>query len=153
MVVKTGTSNFSLVLETSAAEPEVAHQHFLTKLAFETDPADVMLDIQRGRTDFVVIDVRSEEDYVACRIPGAVNIPYRRITAETTINLPKHKVLVVYCWGTSCNASTKAAVRLSELGFKVKELIGGLEGWRKNNAPVEGTAGSKAPAWDISVPS
>lgn len=147
MTIKTGASHFSLVLETPAAEPEVAHRYFLSKLTVETDPADVMLDLQRGRTDFVLMDVRSPEDYAACRIPGAVNLPYRRISAETTVDLLRDKVIVVYCWGISCNASTKAALRLSELGFKVKELIGGIEAWRKEGAPIEGTLGADAPMW------
>jgi rhodanese-related sulfurtransferase len=147
MSTKTATSNFSLVLETPAAEPEVANQYFLSKLAFETDPADVRLDLQRGRNDFVVLDVRSPKDHAECRIAGALNIPYRRISPETTADLPMDKVIVVYCWGLSCNASTKAAFRLSELGFKVKELIGGIEAWRKEGEPVEGTLGQDAPTW------
>ena len=34
---------------------------------------------------------------------------------------PKDRLLVVYCWGPGCNGATKAAVKLSALGFSVKE--------------------------------
>jgi len=36
---------------------------------------------------------------------------------------------VVYCAGPHCNGSTKAAIRLSQLGRAVKEMIGGVAGW------------------------
>ena len=50
----------------------------------------------------------------------------------------KDTVLVVYCWGPGCNGATKAAVKLSALGFPVKEMIGGIEYWEdKERYPVE----------------
>ena len=52
--------------------------------------------------------------------------------------LPKDKVMVTYCWGPGCNSSTKGALRLAALGFRVKELIGGLEYWIKGGGRVEG---------------
>ena len=133
-----GVSHFSLVLETPPAEPDIAHQHFVSKLAFETDPSDVMLDLERGQTGFIIVDVRSAKDYEECHVAGAISLPYRRINAETTADLQKDKAIVVYCWGPACNGSTKGAARLSALGFKVKEMIGGIEYWRKEGGAVEG---------------
>jgi len=138
-------THFSLVLETPAAEPEQAHKHFLSKLAVETDPSDVMLDMQRGQGGFVIVDVRSADAYSQCHVAGAINLPYRRINEETAAQLPKDKVIVLYCWGPGCNAATKGALRLSALGFKVKEMIGGLEYWRKEGGPCEGTLAADAP--------
>jgi rhodanese-related sulfurtransferase len=139
------TSHFSLVLETPAAQPEEAHCHFLAKLAVETDPADVRLDLQRGQKSFVLLDARSVQDFEECHIPGAISLPARSITAESTAHLPKEQVIVTYCWGVGCNSSTKAAERLSALGFKVKEMIGGIEYWRREGGEVEGTLGEQAP--------
>lgn len=138
---------FSMVLETPAASPEVAHRHFAAKLSVETDPSDVHADLQKGHTGFIVLDARSAEAYEACHIPGAVSLPYRRISAETTADWPQDRVIVVYCWGPACNAAAKAAMRLSALGFRVKEMIGGLEYWRKEGYPVEGTLGADAPLY------
>lgn len=140
-------SQFSLVLETPAAAPEDAARHFLARLSVETDPADVRLDLQRGQTSFTVIDARSADDYAACHIPGALSMPYRQINAETTASLARDKLCVVYCWGPACNAATKACLRLSRLGFQVKEMIGGLEYWRHEGGDVEGTLGTDAPLY------
>lgn len=131
-------SQFSLVLEVPAADPEVAHRHFASKLSVETDPSDVMLDLQRGQTGFVIVDVRSADDFEECHVEGAINFPYRQINAEIITRLPKDKLIVVYCWGPGCNASTKAALRLSQLGYRVKEMIGGLEYWKREGGNLTG---------------
>ncbi|QBD76284.1 rhodanese-like domain-containing protein [Ktedonosporobacter rubrisoli] len=139
------TSHFSLVLETPPASPQEAQRHFLDKLSVETDAADVLLDLQRGQNSILLIDARSTQDFEECHIPGAISLPYRKITAESTIQLAKELPLVIYCWSPGCNAATKAAARLSALGFRVKEMLGGLEYWRREGGPVEGTLGEQAP--------
>jgi rhodanese-related sulfurtransferase len=48
----------------------------------------------------------------------------------------------VYCDGIGCNASTKGAAKLTSLGFKVKELIGGLDWWKRDGYPVENGSGN-----------
>lgn len=143
---KSGTSQFSLVLETPAADPEVLKRHLLEKLSFETDIADVILDLQRGQDGFLVVDVREQAAFDLCHVKGALSFPnYRKVTSETTQDLPKDKVLVVYCWGHSCNSSTKAALRFAALGFQVKEMQGGIEYWRREGGPVEGAATEDVP--------
>ncbi|HEU5374810.1 MAG TPA: rhodanese-like domain-containing protein [Ktedonobacteraceae bacterium] len=139
------TSHFSLVLETPPVRPEEAQRHFRARLAVETDASDVMLDLQRGQHGFVLIDARAAQDFEECHIPGAVNLPYRKITAESTAQFSKELPLVTYCWSPACNAATKAAARLSALGFQVKEMLGGIEYWRREGGPVEGTLGEQAP--------
>ena len=128
----------SRVLETPAADPRTARSHHLNRLGLETDPDDVHTDMQNGVRDFVVVDTRKRESYEDSHVPGAISLHHRTINAETTRNLSKDKLLVVYCWGPGCNASTKAAVKLSELGFRVKEMIGGIEYWWKDGFPLEG---------------
>jgi len=137
----------SFVLDPAPASPEEARRHFAAKLAFETDPADLALDLERRTANLVVVDSRSPQAYEACHIPGAINLPTRTITAESTAQLPRDAVLVVYCWSPGCNGSTRAALRLASLGFRVKELIGGLEYWRLEERPVEGTLGASAPMY------
>jgi len=139
------TPRFSAVLETPAAPAEVAQRHFAGRLAFETDVSDLMADLGKGNPDLLVIDTRSPQSFELCHIPGALNLP--RINAASTAGLPRDKVYVVYCWGPGCNGSTKGALRLAQLGFKVKELYGGLEYWRKEGGALEGQLGSRAPLY------
>lgn len=131
----------SNVLEVPAAPPSVAAEHFARRLAYETDCSDVGADIAGGVSGFVVVDCRSPQLYEAGHVPGAVNLPHRRITAETVAGLPPDALLVTYCNGPHCNASTRGALRLADLGRSVKEMPGGMDGWVREGLPVEVGAG------------
>ncbi len=131
----------SRVLEIDAEDPSSAVQHFRTKLAFETDPLDVYTDLQNGETNFIVIDTRTPDAYARGHVPGSINLWHRKISAETTSSLPKDKLLVTYCAGVYCNASTKAAAKLAALGFRVKEMLDGIEGWKREGYPLENANG------------
>lgn len=133
------------VLSTPAASPDVAARHFLAKLSVETDVSDVWNDIQNGVTSFVLLDARSEKAYGECHIPGALSLPHPHISPETTAALDPEKVIVVYCWSPACNGATKASAKLAALGFRVKEMLGGMEYWRREGNPVEGTLSEAAP--------
>jgi rhodanese-related sulfurtransferase len=128
----------SCVLGTPAVPGAAAQAFFASKLSYETDPADVYTDMQHGVADFVLLDVRSPEAYAKSHAVGALNLPHSHISAETTARFAKDTLLVVYCWGPGCNGATKAALKLSALGFAVKEMIGGIEYWEhKERYPVE----------------
>lgn len=128
----------SHVLCSPAAPPEEAHAFFQRKLHYETDPSDVYRDMQNGVDTFIVLDVRSPEAYIKSHVPGALHLPHTEMNAATTTSLPHNKLLVVYCWGPGCNGATKAAMKLSALGFMVKEMIGGIEYWEERERyPVE----------------
>lgn len=131
------TRTASRVLDTKAADSATAHSHFASKLAFETDPSDVYTDLENGETGIIIIDARTPEAYAKGHVPSSINLPYRRIEASTTASLPRDKVLVTYCEAVFCNASTKAAAKLTALGFKVKEMLDGLDGWKREGYPVE----------------
>jgi rhodanese-related sulfurtransferase len=130
------SSPSSRVAEQDFAAPAEAEAHFRAKLAFETDPSDVQSDLAGGAADFVLVDARSAEAYARGHVPGAINIPYRQMTRESLSRFAAGTCFVVYCDGIQCNASTKGALRLSSFGFRVKEMIGGLDGWVRDGFPV-----------------
>lgn len=109
---------------------------FYNKLCYECDPSDVYNDQVEGVESFVVVDARSADSYRREHIPGAISLPHKRMNGETTEDLPKDKLLVVYCDGIGCNASTKGAAKLVSLGFRVKELMGGIDWWRRDGYPT-----------------
>ena len=45
-----------------------------------------------------LIDVMPEQEYREEHLPGAINIPVKKLDAETTVDLDKRKAIVVYCW-------------------------------------------------------
>jgi rhodanese-related sulfurtransferase len=129
--------NASAVLEYGVPEPGETAAAMADKLRFHTDSWDLSVDLKAGRTDIVVIDARSRGAYAAGHIPGALSLPHREIDEASAARLDRAKVYVVYCDGIGCNGSTKGAYQLARLGFRVKELLGGLDWWRRDGHRVE----------------
>lgn len=113
--------------------------YFSARLAHETDPSDVYA-AQRAGEDVVLVDVRSAEAWAQGRIVGAVHVPYRDIPrriAEFDQSVP----VVVYCWSPGCNAGVKGALAFAQLGYEVREMIGGYEYWVREGQPTENDGG------------
>ena len=120
---------------------------YQSKLEYEIDSWDLYQAIENNR-DVVVIDARSAEAFAVEHIPGAINVPHREMSAHSTDHLDKSKHYVTYCDGIGCNASTKGALNMARLGFQVKELLGGLDWWKRDGYATQGSSGSagKAPS-------
>lgn len=140
----------SLVRETPAALAADALAHFSRRLAFETDCSDVFHSQQAGAVDYVLVDVRSNAAFAAARVPGAINIPSRQITAERMAEFPRDTLFVVYCAGPHCNGVHRAAIRLAGLGYAVKEMLGGVTGWLDEGLALVGGEAQKASGAAIS---
>ena len=110
---------------------------YQSKLAFEMDSWDVYEALGNGEP-IVVVDGRSAEAYANEHIPGSVNLPHRELSSANTASLDKSKIHVCYCDGIGCNASTKTALKLLTLGFEVRELIGGMDWWKRDGYATEG---------------
>lgn len=129
------------VTEVPAAEPEAAAAHFERLLAFETDCWDVHAAIEAGEVPFTILDVRAPEAFAAGHVPGAINLPHRRIVERNLVPFAPDTLFVVYCDGPHCNGADRGAARLARLGRKVKKMIGGVQGWKDEGFQlVEGRA-------------
>jgi rhodanese-related sulfurtransferase len=120
-------------------------KHYEDKLTFEIDSWDLKAALELGE-NVVVIDARSPEAYGKEHIPGAINIPHRQMTRETTERLSRDALIVSYCDGIGCNGSTKGALNLTKLGFRVKELIGGMDWWKRDGHTTESSLASSPAA-------
>jgi rhodanese-related sulfurtransferase len=110
-------------------------QHYADKLAYETDAWDLQEALRAGE-HIIVIDARAPQAFEDEHIPGAINLPHRSMSVETAGHLEQAALVVTYCDGIGCNASTKAALNMTRLGFRVKELIGGLDWWKRDGHPT-----------------
>ena len=129
----------SSVAQTPPAAPAEALAHFARRLSLETDCADVheaMAQAGGAPPDFVLLDVRGPAAYARSHVPGALNLPHRRITAERMADWPEGTLFVVYCAGPHCNGADRAALRLARLGRRVKTMPGGMAGWVAEGFPV-----------------
>lgn len=113
-----------------------------SKLAYEMVSWDFSEALKSGQ-GLMVLDGRSREAYAEEHIPGAVNLPHREVSSDATGNLDKALAYECYCDGVGCNASTKTALKMLSLGFSVKELIGGLDWWKKDGYATMGRQGQQ----------
>jgi len=127
------------------ADPADSAAYLTAKLAYYIDAWDLAESCQRDSAECIILDVRSADHYRLGHIPGAINFPHREMNALTLASLSKQAHYVTYCDGIGCNGSTKGAYNLAQAGFKVKELIGGLDFWRRDNHPI--IEGSEPSTW------
>lgn len=110
---------------------------YKAKLTYETDSWDVNEAIIHG-DNIVIIDTRTPATYHTEHIPTAINIPHKSIFPSSTAHLDTSALYITYCDGIGCNASTKGALKMAELGFTVKELLGGLDWWVRDGYATHG---------------
>jgi len=131
------------VSEVPAAPPAEAEAHFARKLGYETDCWDVHHAMQTGKANFVLLDVRSHDDFARGHVPGAVSLPHGKIIEAKMREWPTDTLFVVYCAGPHCNGADKAAWKLSRLGRPVKLMIGGVTGWLDEGFELETSAAAE----------
>ena len=129
--------------------PADAAAHFARRLAVETDVSDVHAALESGHAGFVLLDSRSEESWAQGHVPGAVHLPGREIAGRAAAELDPAVPVVTYCWGPGCNGATRAALTLAQLGYRVREMIGGFEYWAREGLAVQTAAGVARPDVDL----
>lgn len=95
--------------------------------------------IRNSGANYTLVDVLSPESYTKGHIEGAISFPIKTIDNQSaSAKLPKNSFVVVYCGSFQCHASTSAAKKLSELGYKIFDYKGGLKEWQeRGNALVK----------------
>ncbi len=98
------------------------------QLISPTEASQLLTD-NAGSDDFVILDIRTPEEFNAGRIAGSVNIDfYEANFADELDKLDKDKTYFVYC--NSGNRSGTAMGTMKELGFTdVYDLDGGIQAW------------------------
>ncbi|WP_406417667.1 rhodanese-like domain-containing protein [Streptomyces sp. NBC_01614] len=132
------TTTPNAVLRVAPATPADAAAHFRASLVFHADVSDVAAALAADADPcFVVLDSRSTESWDQGHIPGAIHLPTALIPEQAAQLLDRSVPVVTYCWGPGCNGATRAALALAELGYQVKEMLGGFEYWAREGFEYE----------------
>ena len=90
-----------------------------------TEEADSMMEEESG---YIILDVRTAQEYSEKHIPGAINIPNETIGTEDIPELPDiEQLILVYC--RSGNRSKQASEKLVKLGYTNIVEFGGINDW------------------------
>ncbi|TAK03675.1 rhodanese-like domain-containing protein [Patescibacteria group bacterium] len=131
----------SLLPARHASDAELIADFYRTESAVHVSPHGLRKMMDKGDDSFVLVDLRSAEEYALGHVTGAVSIPaYKdkdtsaydevdRIT-EAFAALPKEKDVIVYCYSIPCMTGRKVGKMLAERGIFVKHLGIGWNEWK-----------------------
>ena len=89
---------------------------------------DEAITMMEEESSYIILDVRTPEEFADKHIPGAINIPNETISTEEIPELPdKDQLILVYC--RSGNRSKQASEKLAALGYTNIVEFGGINDW------------------------
>ena len=93
--------------------------------SFQQISMDTAITQMAEEDNFILLDVRTPEEFADGHIPGAINIPNESIGENDITELPdKEQRIYVYC--RSGNRSKQASAKLVNLGYTNVIEIGGI---------------------------
>lgn len=117
--------SFLLVLVALTACSEHAKEDTTGYLQISTEAAKSLMESEEN---YIILDVRTKEEYEEKHIPGAVLVPNETIGEDEIPQLPdKDQMILVYC--RSGNRSKQAAEKLVALGYTNVVEFGGINDW------------------------
>lgn len=100
------------------------------------EEAQILIQDHVNDASFVILDVRTPEEFAAGHIAGAINIPFLAgsFSDELAI-LDKSRTYLAYC--ASGRRSRSAEAQMSQRGFAhLYDLAGGINQWKTDGFPV-----------------
>ena len=95
------------------------------KSGYKQVPMEEGLELMEADSDYILLDVRRDDEFEEGHIPGAINIPNESIGKEEIAELPdKDQTIYVYC--RSGNRSKQASQKLVDLGYTDVIEFGGI---------------------------
>ena len=89
---------------------------------------DEAITMMEAENDYIILDVRTPEEFSEKHIPGAINVANETIGSEEIPELPdKDQLILVYC--RSGNRSKQASEKLVALGYTNIIEFGGINDW------------------------
>ena len=99
-----------------------------SEASYQQISMDEAIAIMESESDYIILDVRTTEEFDDKHIPDAINIPNETIGTEDIPELPyKDQLILVYC--RSGNRSKQASDKLVGLGYTNIVEFGGINDW------------------------
>ena len=100
------------------------------EITYRQISSEQAVEMMAENTGYIILDVRTAEEYNEGHIENAINIPNEEIGTEEISRLPdKDQMIFVYC--RSGNRSKDASNKLAKLGYTNIIEFGGINTWPK----------------------
>ena len=111
-----------------ASDPTPGGEGTVKEAGFQQITQEEAMRIMAEETGYVILDVRTKEEYGEGHIPGAVCVPNELINCDAPEALTDYnQMILVYC--RSGNRSKQAAQKLASMGFTRVYEFGGINTW------------------------
>lgn len=115
-----GADNESVATETPAESGQ--------RPRFDNQPGRLFRKEFEATPDAVLLDVRTKPEFASGTIPGSLNLDFMSPAFRTEVaKLDKSKTYFVFC--RSGNRSGQACKLMYQMGFDVRNLVGGIGEW------------------------
>lgn len=127
--------------EVQKSSQDLIYDFYKIENAVYISPHSLRKKMDKGDQSYILVDLRSQQEYEKEHIIGAINIPaykdpdtsaydeMERIVKDFK-KLPKDKEIIVYCYSMPCMTGRKVGLALAENGVFVKHLGIGWNEWR-----------------------
>ena len=96
--------------------------------AYQQISMEEAVAMMEAEEDYIILDVRTPEEFAEKHIPNAINVPNETIGDEPVPELPKEdQLILVYC--RSGNRSKQASEKLAAIGYTNVYEFGGINDW------------------------
>lgn len=100
----------------------------VSKVDYKQITTEEAIIMMAEESDYIILDVRTPEEYESGHIKDAINIPNEIIVDKEIAELPdKEQLIMIYC--RSGNRSKQASEKLVELGYTNVVEFGGINTW------------------------
>jgi rhodanese-related sulfurtransferase len=112
------------------------------------DPPFIGIDVaqmEHATSKTLFVDARNKEEFECGTIPGAVNLSFEDLPADSlgkyidsVLQVAKDYSIITFCSGEECDLSLHLGRNLQRLGYtNLKIFFGGAREWEKNGLEME----------------
>ncbi|MCK5552045.1 MAG: rhodanese-like domain-containing protein [Deltaproteobacteria bacterium] len=133
MVIGSVLASGYVHIKTSTAKPQTQTQIIED---ITSEEAYTLIQENKGNLNFVILDVRTPEEFVRDHIGNAINLDYYSETFKGDLNrLDKNKTYLIYCQIGGRSKMVLGIVK--ELGFReAYNMLGGITQWKAKEMPT-----------------
>lgn len=123
------------------SQDELIRDFYNVETATHVSPHHIRKGMLKGDNSFILVDLRSQEEYEREHVIGAINIPAYKDPNTSAYGdverivkgfseLLSNKEIIVYCYSTPCMTGRKVGKMLADHDIFVKHLGIGWNEWR-----------------------
>jgi rhodanese-related sulfurtransferase len=108
---------------------EMIKEFYSSETAVSVSPADYVAHLRQGKSDGLLVDLRTGGEYSAGHLVTAVNVPAGMMDEQQLVAafraLPQDRPIITYCYSEYCMLSRNVGKALSDNGIYAKHLTAG----------------------------